>query len=791
MSIPGTEDPAVTGVRPPATPPEQLACIEALHRKVQWLSAWMIHHANHIRPGGDELKVGGHQASSASFATVMTALYFGVLRPNDRIAVKPHASPVFHAIQYLLGKQTVEQLQQFRAFGGAQAYPSRSKDADDVDFSTGSVGLGVAVTMFAAMAQDFLHAKGWVKGRELGRMIALLGDAELDEGNVHEALIEGCKHNIRNTWWIVDYNRQSLDAVATDNMFNRYEDIFRAAGWQVITLKYGKQQLAAFDKPGGQSLRQWIDDCPNTLYSALTFKGGAAWRQQLLNDIGELSGVTGLLSEYNDDALQSLMLNLGGHDLDLLLQTFRQVDDDRPRCFFAYTIKGWGLPFQGHKDNHAGLMNDAQIEQLRDEMGITAGEEWGRFSGLDEQCEALQNFLAKVPFAQSDNRCFSSAPIEVPPLEAFSIRSGDAMSTQAAFGRIMNALGRGKSMLAARLITSSPDVTVSTNLGGWVNQRGIFNREGQQGLSEQQDVRSMQKWVQSPAGQHFELGIAENNLFLLLAALGLTAPLFGERLFPVGALYDPFICRGLDAMNYACYQDARFMLVATPSGITLAPEGGAHQSISTPLIGMAQDKLLYFEPAFVDELAEIMHWGFEYMQQVGGGSVYLRLSSRPLAQPQRTDERWRRDVLKGAYWQRPPEPGARLAIAYTGAVAPEAEAAFERLAEINPGMGLLAVPSPDRVYNGWIATEANAKIGDGRVVAHISRLLKNLAPDARLVTVLDGAPATLSWLGAVAGHRVRSLGVTHFGQSGEINDLYREHGLDTEAICTAGEQLMG
>src|SRR5881628_2906975 len=168
----------------------------------------MIHNANHLREDAG-LKVGGHQASSASMATIMTALYFAVLRPQDRVAVKPHASPIFHAIQYLLGKQSLDNLQNFRGFKGAQSYPSRTKDADDVDFSTGSVGLGVAMTAFASLAQDYLAARGAVKPEKMGRMISLLGDAELDEGNIYEALIEACKHDIRNTWWIVDYNRQS------------------------------------------------------------------------------------------------------------------------------------------------------------------------------------------------------------------------------------------------------------------------------------------------------------------------------------------------------------------------------------------------------------------------------------------------------------------------------------------------------------------------------------------------------------------------------------------------------
>src|ERR1700674_5444076 len=194
-------------------PPDELEILRELEKKVLWLASWTIHHANHLRESTDGLKVGGHQASSASLATIMTALYFRTLRPEDRVAVKPHASPNYHAIQYLLGRQTQEKLANFRGYKGAQSYPSRTKDTDDVDFSTGSVGLGVAQTVFASLVQDYLRARGWNGNHSEGKMVALVGDAEMDEGNIFEALLEGWKHGLRNTWWIVDYNRQSLHAV--------------------------------------------------------------------------------------------------------------------------------------------------------------------------------------------------------------------------------------------------------------------------------------------------------------------------------------------------------------------------------------------------------------------------------------------------------------------------------------------------------------------------------------------------------------------------------------------------
>ncbi|MDP8917571.1 MAG: transketolase, partial [Pseudomonadota bacterium] len=208
-----------------------LSILKELERKVLWLSTWTIHNANHLRANEDGMKVGGHQASSASLSTILTALYFSGLRPEDRVAVKPHASPIYHAIQYLFGRQTREKLENFRGYKGAQSYPSRTKDIDDVDFSTGSVGLGVAQTLFASLVQDYVKAHGWMKDKPEGRMISLVGDAEMDEGNIFEALLEGWKHGIRNTWWIIDYNRQSLDAVIREGLWERFEALFRNFGW--------------------------------------------------------------------------------------------------------------------------------------------------------------------------------------------------------------------------------------------------------------------------------------------------------------------------------------------------------------------------------------------------------------------------------------------------------------------------------------------------------------------------------------------------------------------------------
>ena len=783
-------------------PVEDLRILTELERKVLWLASWTIHHANHLRENTDGLKVGGHQASSASVASIMTALYFHTLRPADRVAVKPHAAPIYHAIQYLLGRQARNKLENFRGYKGAQSYPSRTKDTDDVDFSTGSVGLGVAQTLFASLVQDYVRAHGWALDRPEGRMIALLGDAELDEGNIFEALLEGWKQGLRNCWWIVDYNRQSLDAVVREGLWERYENLFRNFGWDVVVLKYGSLQQAAFAEPGGEVLRRWIDSCPNQLYSALVFQGGAAWRKRLTDEIGDQGPVTKLIDSRSDDALAELMSNLGGHDLRAIIDAFDRIDHDRPVCFIAYTIKGIGLPFAGHKDNHSGLMTPAQMETFRTAMNIRAGHEWDAFEGLREPAERIQAFLGHVPFAAGGERCLHAPRIEVP--EELPVTIQPKMSTQLGFGALLNEIARGTTPLAARIVTTSPDVTVSTNLGPWVNRRRLFAREAMADTFKGERIPSTFTWEFSPTGQHIELGIAEMNLFILLSALGLSHTINGERLLPIGTLYDPFIARGLDALNYACYQDARFIVVATPSGITLASEGGAHQSIAEPLIGMAQDGLASFEPAFVDELAAILAFALDYIQRDGegeasernwlrdetGGSVYLRLSTRPIEQIKRAmTPALRHAIVDGAYWLREPGPNCQVVVAYTGAVAPEAIHAVGLMAEDRRDVGLLAVTSADRLNAGWTAACRARERGLVHARSHIERLLAGLPPHCGIVSVLDGHPATLAWLGAVHGHKVRPLGVEHFGQTGSIADLYRHYGIDANAIIAAAQAI--
>ncbi|MDC1001379.1 transketolase [Alphaproteobacteria bacterium] len=756
------------------------AKLRQVEARLLWLSHWMIHHANHLRQNDGDIKVGGHQASSASMVSILTALYFAALRPEDRVAVKPHASPLFHAMQYLMGNLNLELLKNFRGYGGAQSYPSRTKDADDVDFSTGSVGLGVAMTSFASLMQDYVSAKLWGNNVKLGRMVALMGDAELDEGNIYECLQEGWKHNLRNTWWVIDYNRQSLDGIIHEGLWEHAEKIFTAYGWDVIRLKYGVLQRAAFDEPGGKKLKDWIDDCPNQDYAALTYMGGKVWRERLLNDLGDQDDFTEFLDRRSDDELGCLMENLGGNCVETMAKEFAEINHNRPVCFLAYTIKGWGTPIAGHKDNHGGLMTLSQMQKWQSSMGIREGHEWDRLEAVADKA-SFQRWLSQVPFFQSKNRRFDDAIFRVPSL---ALDKSKSASTQASFGKILDTIARGDDEIAERIVTLSPDVSGTTSLGSWINRKKLFSRQPIRDAFKDAKIPSTAKWEFDSSGQHIELGIAEMNLFLALAAAGLSSSLFGKRLLPIGTVYDPFVCRGLDALNYACYQDSRFMIIGTPSGVTLAPEGGAHQSIVTPLIGMGQDGLTSFEPAFTDELSVIMEWGFSHMQLDDGGSVYLRLSTKPVEQPQRemTPE-LAADIIKGAYWLRKPGPNCELVIAYQGVIAQEAILAAGHLGEFRRDIGVLAITSADRIYAEFKMQSHNLN-----KTSHIETLLADVPNYAKMLTVIDGHPVTLTWLGGVRGNPTISHGVDHFGQTGQINDLYQHFAIDHESLVRSALQ---
>ena len=773
-----------------------LDTLDAVQRRVLWLAVRMVDHANRERPPG-EIKVGGHQASSASMVGIMTALWFGHITGDDKVAVKPHASPVYHAIKYLTGELDRSYLARLRDLGGLQAYPSRTKDPDVADFSTGSVGLGVVAPLFAAAARRFVESHDGPRTERPARFIALAGDAELDEGNVWEAIADPSLQGLGNVMWVVDANRQSLDRVVPGQKIKKLMEFFDGAGWHVVEAKYGRRLQAAFAREGGDALRHHIDEMSNEEYQSLFAVHGAALRERVLKNADP--AVERVLDGYDDTEIGPLVQNLAGHDLGELIESYRRCDEvtDRPSVVFAYTVKGWGLPIAGDPLNHAALLSGEQIESLRAEMALDATTEWDRFDPDTPEGRLCVSLGGEINNEPPPPRPVLPVPASVGGTA--HLRAGaKPVATQETFGRLLTRLAEVPEVVDA-MVTTSPDVSVSTNLGGWINKMGVFDPlEQPDFLGEGRLLR----WRQAPAGRHVELGISEMNLFLMLHAFGLGHELHGRHLLPIGTVYDPFVCRGLDALIYALYNGARFVVVGTPAGISLAPEGGAHQSSITPSIGLELPGLDYAEPGYATAVDWLLCDGLRRIGAAGddGGSLYLRLSTRPIDQApfaaalDRLGEDALRDqVLAGGYRLVEPDGPADVVLVGCGPVLPEVVAAATQLADEGVRALVLDLTSPDRMYRSWrhglrTASREARPAGDDH---HLATLIGGHERRAPIVTVHDAASHHLAWLGSVFGTRVVPVGVDEFGQSGSIPDLYGAFDLLPAQLTNAALVALG
>lgn len=747
-----------------------LAVLKAVEQRVLWLATRIIDAANRREEG--EVKVGGHQASSASLVSVMTALWFAHISGEDKVAVKPHASPVYHAIKYLTGELDPSYLTTLRQRGGLQAYPSRTKDPDVSDFSTGSVGLGAVAPLFSALTRRYVDSH--FEAQPEARFIALVGDAELDEGNVWEAIADPATQGLSNFTMVVDLNRQSLDRVIPDIAATRMEKFFADSGWHVATAKYGSRLTHAFDLEGGDLLRSHIDAMGNEAYQALFAMDGGRLRSKFLN--GADASLHRFTSDYDDDELKRLVTDLGGHDLGLLIDTFAECDAEleRPSVVFAYTIKGWGLPMAGDPMNHAALLSVAQIDQFRSRVGLTIENEWDRFAPTSAAGVLCDSVGSDINNSEPDPRPALPVPVSARP----PVSSGKS-STQEAFGRVLASLAEVEG-LAEAIVTTAPDVSISTNLGSWINKTGVYS------ATEREDhggADRLLKWAPSPSGQHIELGISEMNLFMLLGQLGLSHEHHGRHLIPVGAVYDPFVLRGLDALIYGLYNGSRFIVAGTPSGVSLAPEGGAHQSTITASVGAELPGIHYCEPAYATEVDWLMCDAIKRLADSDGESCYLRLSTRPIDQSpfdrvlkRLGEEKLRELVLAGGYRLKPALPDGRdgVTIVTTGTMAPEALAASAILEEEGVTSSVIHLTSPDRVYRSRYQNNA---------------ILSDLIPSDELhrpiVSVHDASSHALAWIGSVLGTKQVSLGVDQFGESGTVADLHEITGISTGHIVNA------
>lgn len=762
-----------------------LATLEAVQDRVLWLATSIIHHANKVRPSSSGVKVGGHQASSASMTSIMTALWFAHLTSRDRVSVKPHASPVLHAIEYLLGQLDEEYLTTLRQFGGLQSYPSRLKDPVPADFSTGSVGIGATATVWSAIAHRYVA--GHFDVPRGGRHIALVGDAELDEGAIWETLMDPVVSRLGEVLWIVDLNRQSLDRIVPDIAAGRLARMFESAGWHTITIKYGRWLRELFERDGGNALRRRIDQMPNEEYQRLLRSNVDELRERLPGSGRGRAEVARLIGELDDDGLLRAIRDLGGHDLVDLLAAFEEADavQDQPSVLFAYTIKAWRLATQGHPANHSALLTTEQWQELASVSGADPSQPWAKFpAGSPEAllCEATAKRLQREPVE------LQRAPALPHELGREHLGSG---STQQAFGRFFVDLAHTAPEVAAHVVTVSPDVASSTNLGGWINRAGIWHL-GERVDWFSDDSDTLVRWRETEHGQHIELGIAEGNLVGLLSELGVTWSRDGRSLLPIGTMYDPFVNRALEPWSFGIYAGGQSILVGTPSGVTLAPEGGAHQSIYTPSVGLEQPRCVAWEPAFTQDLEWTLLHALSQLGYPGGTSAYFRLSTRPMSQavaevpvePAGREQR-RQNALAGGYRLRTASGQPALTLAGVGAVMPEVLAAAAELASAAIACDVICLTSPDLIFRAWRASQG--------LQTGPSEILDILFPADRrapIVTVQDGHPHTLSFLASIRCVPIACLGVDDFGQSGEVADLYGYFGIDTATIVSAAIDLL-
>lgn len=759
----------------------QLETLASIERRLLWLSTAMVHHANHRRSNPTGIKVGGHQASSASMVSIMTALSFHALRAEDRVSVKPHASPVLHAINYLLGELDESYLTTLRSFGGLQSYPSRTKDPDPVDYSTGSVGIGATATVWGAVARRYVHARG--QEQPNGRQFALVGDAELDEGACWEAILDPMVSGLGELVWVVDVNRQSLDRVVPQFAANRLAGMFEAAGWQTITLKYGRRLQALFQQPDGELLRHRLDAMSNGEFQRLLRCPPTELRKRLAGSGPTSSLLAKLLDQFDDRQVHALLRDLGGHDLAELVSAYDAIDPDRPTVILAYTIKGYRLPTEGHPQNHSSLLSEEQLQQLAAELGTDPYQPWQAFPA-----DSPEAILCAEAAARLRRSPVPAEPLEPMPADFGRTPRGTG-STQQGLGRVLLDLTRSAPAIADRLVTVSPDVASSTNLAGWINKVGCWSPVEQPDWFAD-DPESLLHWRESPTGQHIELGIAETNLVGLLGELGATWSRWGHRLLPIGTVYDPFVSRALEPWSFGMYAGGQSILVGTPSGVSLAPEGGAHQSISTPGIGLQQPGCTAYEPAFLIDLEWTLLDALSRIGRPDGRSAYFRLSTRPIDQslaqvpedPAERDRR-RRQVLAGAYLLRR-HPNPAVTLVGMGAVIPELLNAAEQLAEWGHGADIVCVTSADLLFQAVRARES--RTGGDWILSEVFG-----SDRARpMVTVLDGHPHTLAFLSGINRVPACALGVTEFGQSGSLPDLYRHFGIDADSIAKAAARLL-
>jgi pyruvate dehydrogenase E1 component len=792
----------------------------ALYREAEnwasWLAAWMVFWANN-KPAnkGSKPKIGGHQASALSSASILAAYYLHIRRPQDRIAVKPHAAPVLYALLYMMGKLSRHDVENLREFGGPAAYPVQHDYPGLIDYSTSIEGIGCAAVI--EDAYEALVQKAQFGKRIDTRYEAVVGDGELTELQIGGALYEAGRRRLSNVCWWIDLNRQSLDRVLEDSpgggTAGWARRLFRANGWHTIDLRWGSYARAVFAGSGGAELRRRVESLPDAHFQSLLLLHPAVVRKALAGIRGdEDEWIAAYLDEFansapsenrcalletlSDDELKATIEDLGGHDAEALIAAHEEAltITDRPTAILCHTIKGRLMPgWAAHPENHGAVLTAERMDVLRSRLSFPDGDPFARPPADSKLAQFLERRASEL--FPPETRIAVAYPSELlPKWQEIRTPLSGARSTSAVFGNLnltylRTALGKYMAFVA-------PDVGLTTHLGGVIHATGTFDAEPPADLLRFLRERHQQAfaWRLVSSGQFHSIAINEGLAALLAFAFGRTkyAVEGKEQLIPIVTIYDVFWKHAYTQLYYALYDRARFIAVGTPSGTSLSRESGTHQSVQTPAIFMALPNIIYYEPAFAYDMKVLYLWAVEQLTGNDGESVYLRLTTQEIEQPEITDSpALREQVIRGGYWfiNRRGEPGYEPVrnvghIFATGHTIVEAIRASEALRREGIFANVCNVTSWERLKRDWEAYWLAPDVGDDPARSyHLNDLIPDDEVSVPAVVVGDFTPQVADWVGNALGKQITVLGPRGFSQTGSLESVRKLHGIDATAVA--------
>ncbi|MCB0416727.1 MAG: pyruvate dehydrogenase [Bdellovibrionaceae bacterium] len=617
-----------------------------------YLALQMIHLANH-RPGHGkgEPKVGGHATACASSQHILTALHMVARHPEDYMACKPHVSPMDHGLNFLLHnfrdkdanlfdkekrQLAMRHLRHFSSTGEPvfQSYHAEADPDGYRFFPSGSVGIPPVNALYTALAYDFAHHHN-VGLKEDPFFWCLMGDSEFREGSLAEAMPDAGERQLNHVVWVVDYNRQNLDGtrISNEKAFNgsdadRMARIAEANGWHAVILKHGKLRREFFKREGGDEFKRVLNEC----FTDFEFQGLLeANKPDLTRKVLEEKSpkLKSFFKDCSDEEVHKVFLNLGGHDLESLVETFQEArKSDRPTFVVAYTIKGYKLRCQAKSGNHSTLPEEDELREMAQGLGLDFDNPFQDFEESSKEgaylkerreflVDGIQKLLAEVKQRQQKWVAFARS-LEWPvDFDITALKFNPVAHTQWMWGQVaakLDRLGRGEDtaaddqgwgVVAKFFLTMAPDVGTSTNTSPNMNGKlyGDIAQEDFELRFEAKDTKAPDVVPRiSQKSGHLRFEIAEGNCMSAAGSFGKFFDYVGIPFYPAMTIYDFFIKRAHDQYYYNLYWRSCFATLGTPSGVTLAPEGAQHSWKSDFQI----PHVVTWEPCFAKEVEWIL-----------------------------------------------------------------------------------------------------------------------------------------------------------------------------------------